>query len=66
MATSKAKRKVIDCRTFPSESNCSLTISGTEKEVLPVAVYHAINHHGHKDSPQLRKQIKSLLQDAKA
>src|SRR5207247_9470407 len=28
------KRKVIDCRLYPSEKNCSLAISGTEEEVL--------------------------------
>jgi hypothetical protein len=27
----KAKRVVADCRKFPSEKNCSLTIAGTEK-----------------------------------
>ena len=35
-------RKVIDCRLFPSESNCSLTIAGAEEEVLKVAVRHAV------------------------
>ena len=56
-------RKVIDCRLYPSEKNCSLTISGTEDEVLSVAVRHAIQEHGHQDSPELRAQLKSLLKD---
>jgi hypothetical protein len=57
------QRKVIDCRLHPSEKNCSLTIAGTEEEVLTVAVRHAINEHGHKDSPELRAQLKTLLKD---
>ena len=58
-----ANRKVADCRQFPSEKNCSLYIAGTEEEVLAVAVRHAINEHGHKDSPELRAQLKGMLKD---
>ncbi|MDO8728322.1 MAG: DUF1059 domain-containing protein [bacterium] len=28
-----------------------------------IAVQHAIDAHGHKDSPELREQIKSTLAD---
>ena len=56
-------RKVADCRQFPSEKNCTLTIAGTEDEVLKVAVRHAVEEHGHKDTPRLRKDIRSLMQD---
>jgi hypothetical protein len=56
-------RKVIDCRLFPSEKNCTLAISGTEEEVLDAAVLHAVNVHGHQNSPELRVQIRSLLKD---
>ena len=58
-----AKRKVADCRQFPSEKNCTLTIAGTEEEVLTVAVSHATHSHGHKDTPQLREQIRAMLKD---
>ncbi len=57
------KRKVADCRQFPSEKNCTLTIAGTEDEVMKVAVRHAVEDHGHKDSQELRKQVKKLLRD---
>ncbi len=57
------KRKVIDCRKYPSEINCTVTISGKEEEVLPLAVYHAVTSHGHKDTSELREQIKSMLED---
>lgn len=56
-------RKVADCRKFPSEKNCSLTISGTEEEVLSAAVMHAIKDHGHQDSPELREQVRGMLAD---
>jgi predicted small metal-binding protein len=56
-------RKVIDCRHFPSEKNCTLAISGTEDEVLEAAVHHAVSAHGHENTPELREQIRSLLKD---
>mgnify|MGYP001600886071 FL=1 len=56
-------RKYIDCREFPSEKNCSLAISGTEEEVLDLAVLHAVNAHGHQNTPELRGQLRSLLKD---
>lgn len=55
-------RKVADCRKFPSEKNCTLTISGTEEEVVKAATEHAISSHGHKDTPELRAQIKAMLE----
>jgi len=59
-----AQRKSIDCRDYPSEKNCSLKISGTEQEALDAAVQHAASAHGHEDTPELRKQIHSMLKDA--
>jgi hypothetical protein len=56
-------RKVADCRQFPSEKNCSLTIAGTEEEVMEVAVQHAIASHGHKNTPELQNEIKKMLKD---
>jgi hypothetical protein len=38
-----AVRKVVDCRTMPSESNCSLVIIGEEEEVVRAAVMHAMD-----------------------
>ena len=57
------QRKVADCRLMPSKKNCTLTIAGTEKEVMRIAVWHATHDHGHKDSPALRKQIKAMLKN---
>ncbi|MBI2452421.1 DUF1059 domain-containing protein [Candidatus Pacearchaeota archaeon] len=65
MKKTNTKRKVADCRLFPSESGCSLTITGTEEEVLKVAVRHAVEEHGHEDTSELREQIRGLLADEK-
>ena len=56
-------RKVIDCRKFPADKPCSIAISGTEEDVLDLAVLHATTVHGHADSPELRQQIRSMLED---
>jgi len=56
-------RKVADCRDFPSETACTLTISGTEMEVLQAAAEHAVSTHGHVDGPELRAQIRAMLKD---
>jgi predicted small metal-binding protein len=61
-----ANRKSIDCRSYPSDKNCSLKISGTEEEVLDAATEHAVSAHGHEKSPELREQIRSMLRDEPA
>jgi hypothetical protein len=61
---SSSTRKVIDCRLFPSsEKNCTLAISGTEDEVLDLAVLHAVTAHGHMNTPELRGQLRSMLKE---
>lgn len=42
---------------------CTLTLAGTEDEVLKVAVRHAVEEHGHAYSEELRNQIRALLKD---
>jgi len=56
-------RKVIDCRWFPTEKPCDISISGSEEEVLDVAVQHAVASHGHRETPELRQQLRSMLRD---
>jgi predicted small metal-binding protein len=60
------KRKIADCRRFPSEIGCTLTITGKEDEVLDVAVDHAVKKHGHKKTPELREQIRQMLENETA
>ena len=56
-------RKVIDCRTVPSESGCTLTISGTADEVLRAAREHAMSSHGHPGGPELDTMLRSAMHD---
>ncbi len=51
-----------DCRRFPSESNCSLTIIGEEDEVVRTAAEHAASVHGHEDTAELREQLREMLE----
>lgn len=57
-------RKYIDCREFPSESNCTVAMAAdSEKELMEVAVQHAVAVHKHTDSPDLREQIRQLFKE---
>ncbi|MEU5988504.1 DUF1059 domain-containing protein [Spirillospora sp. NPDC047418] len=56
-------RKVADCRDMPSESGCTLTISGEEDEVVRAAAEHAASVHGHTDTPELRDEVRRSLKD---
>ncbi len=58
------KRKVVDCRLNPSEKGCTLSIEGTEEEVIEASINHAVTAHGHTNSPELKEKIKSLMKDA--
>jgi hypothetical protein len=56
-------RKTMDCRTMPSEANCTVVISGEEDEVLELAAAHAVASHGHTDGPELRDGLRGALRD---
>lgn len=56
-------RKVVDCRDMPSESNCTLAISGEEDEVVRAAAEHAASVHGHDNTPELREEIRTHLKN---
>jgi predicted small metal-binding protein len=57
-------RKMVDCRTMPSDINCTLTIAGEEDEVLDAAAAHAAAKHGHEDTSELRDGLRAALVDA--
>ena len=57
-------RVMADCRRFESDSNCSLTILGEEEEVVNAAAAHAASVHGHADTPELRGQLRGMLEPA--
>ncbi len=55
-------RVATDCRMFPSESNCSLYISGTPDEVLAAAMAHAVSWHRDEATSELEQAIKTSFQ----
>jgi hypothetical protein len=57
-----AERKFIDCSKYPSAQNCTLAIYGKEDEVLDMAIHHAVTKHGHADTPELRQQLRGMIQ----
>jgi predicted small metal-binding protein len=57
-------RKVIDCREFPSENNCTVAIAAdSTDELIEVAVLHAVDAHGHFDTPELRQQLRQGIRE---
>jgi hypothetical protein len=56
-------RKVADCREWPSESGCTLTISGEEDEVIVAATHHAMTVHGHQDVEEVHAWLRENLKD---
>ncbi len=55
-------RMYIDCREYPSDTNCSVSIAAdSKKELIDAATQHAVAVHGHKDSPELREQIGKMI-----
>jgi len=56
-------RKVSDCRRFPSENDCTLTIAGEEDEVLAAATAHAVTVHHHANDEELHNWLLANLED---
>lgn len=57
-------RKYVDCREFPSESNCTVALAADgDDELLEAAVQHAVAVHGHQDTPELRSQLRQLFKE---
>jgi predicted small metal-binding protein len=56
------ERKYIDCREYPSEMNCTVTISAdSEAELLEAAVQHAVSVHHEQDTPELRDALRGVM-----
>jgi predicted small metal-binding protein len=60
-------RQYIDCREFPSDKKCTVAISAdSDVELLDAATQHAVAVHGHKDSPEMRAQLRKLFKSGAA
>jgi predicted small metal-binding protein len=56
--------KYIDCREYPSESNCTVAISAdSESELIDAAAQHAVKVHGHQDGPELRAELRKIVKE---
>ncbi|MDX1457168.1 MAG: DUF1059 domain-containing protein [Marinobacter sp.] len=57
-------RYYADCREYPSESNCTVALcADTKEELLEAVVQHAVQVHGHEDTPEFRQQILGMLKE---
>lgn len=58
-------RKYIDCREHPDPNHkCTIAISAdSNDELLEAVVQHGVAAHGMKDSPDLRKELKTLIKE---
>lgn len=57
-------RKYLDCREYPSEMNCTVTIAAdSEEELVEAATQHGVAVHKEKDTPEFRKQIRELIKE---
>ena len=57
-------RKFVDCRNFPSETKCTVAISADSvDELVDAATQHAVLVHEHRDSPELRQQIRASVRE---
>jgi predicted small metal-binding protein len=59
-------RTVVDCHLFPADIECEFTASADEVEGLELAVQHAVQAHGYRDTPALRERLRSMLHDESA
>ena len=57
-------RKSIDCRDYPSDMNCSVTLAADSgEELLDIAAAHAVASHGHTDTPELRAVLRGMFKE---
>jgi hypothetical protein len=56
-----SSRTGVDYRLFLSDEVCEYMISKSEEELLNIAVQQAVQAHGHRDTPALREELRSML-----
>jgi len=58
------KRRYIDCRQYPGDIKCSVAFAAdSDEELLETAVQHAVAVHECEDTPELRRELRSMLRD---
>ena len=56
-----AERYCVDCREFPSESNCDVIMCASEEHLIDAAAIHAVTAHGEKDTPEMRAETRKVM-----
>ena len=57
-------RKTIDCREYPGDIHCSVSLSAdTEEELLEAAMQHLTAVHKYEDSSAVRESIRRAMMD---
>jgi hypothetical protein len=56
-----AQRVKVDCRKYPSDKGCTVTISGSLEEVVELGWLHAKMHHAHKGEEE--KDLKDWIRN---
>ncbi|GGJ94200.1 hypothetical protein GCM10011583_27060 [Streptomyces camponoticapitis] len=56
-------RKVVDSRDMPSETDCTLAITGEEDEAAPTPTEQATSPHIPENTAELRTQLRPNLRD---
>ncbi len=60
-------RKYIDCRDYPGDIKCTVSLSAdTSEELLEAVVQHGTKVHGYEDTPEFRKTIQSEFKEGTA
>ena len=57
-------RKYIDCRDYPGDIECSLTLAAdSEDELLEAAVQHGVTVHGYENTTEFREKIRKEFKE---
>jgi predicted small metal-binding protein len=57
-------RYYIDCREYPSETNCTVALAADSKEeLLEAAIEHAVHVHGYEDTPEARAELEGAFKE---
>ncbi len=57
-------RKYIDCRDYPADIKCTVSLSAdTDEELLEAVVQHGTKVHGYEDTPEFREKIRNEFKE---
>ena len=59
------KRFFMDCRDYPTDVACTVSLfAATKDELMEAVVMHRKKVHGNKDTPQFRETLAKQLKEA--